>query len=139
MGSSYLNGRFHCIINIHLKNTLVIPLEWMATVPPPTIPTIYPFRLQSTPNLTNWLSILIGIYVYFITYRNTNNITHRNLELAYQFMLSNLWILYFLIYSRLTPSIIWIIGWCSLFNFVGTKRSRICSYSKRTTTLNYNN
>ena len=44
------------------------PLKWMATGPPPTISTIYPFQLQSIPNLTNSLSIPIGKYVYFITY-----------------------------------------------------------------------
>jgi hypothetical protein len=39
----------------------------MATGPPPTVLTTYPFRLQSIPNL-NSLLIPIGIYVYSITY-----------------------------------------------------------------------
>ena len=41
----------------------------MATCPPPTIPTIYPFLLQSIPNLTNSPSIAVGMYMYSITYR----------------------------------------------------------------------
>ena len=44
------------------------PLELMATIPLPTIPTVYPFWLQSTPNLTNSLLIAVEMYVYFIIY-----------------------------------------------------------------------
>ena len=39
----------------------------MATSPPPTIPTSYPFWLQSISNFTNSLLIPVGIYVYSIT------------------------------------------------------------------------
>ena len=45
----------------------VLPL-WMTTGPPPTILTTYPFRSQSTPNLTNSLLIPVGRYMYSITY-----------------------------------------------------------------------
>ena len=48
----------------------------------------YPFHSHST-HLTNYLLIPVGIYVCFITYLNTNYITHRNPELAYQFILSS--------------------------------------------------
>ena len=41
----------------------VCPLEWMVTDPPPTIPTTYPFWLQSIPNLTKPLLILVGILI----------------------------------------------------------------------------
>jgi hypothetical protein len=40
----------------------------MAVITPPTIPTTYPFQSQLTPNLTNFLLIPVGMYVYFITY-----------------------------------------------------------------------
>ena len=50
------------------KPKIVCPLELMASCPPPTVPTIYPFRLQPTSNLTNSLLIPVGMYMYFITY-----------------------------------------------------------------------
>ena len=40
----------------------------MATGPPTTILTIYPFCSQSIPKLTNSLLIPVGMYVYSITY-----------------------------------------------------------------------
>jgi hypothetical protein len=46
----------------------VSPLELMVTGSPPTDPTTYPFQLQSTPNLSNFLLIPVGKYVYFITW-----------------------------------------------------------------------
>jgi hypothetical protein len=39
-----------------------------ATVSPLIVPTIYPFRLHSTPNITKSLLIPVEIYVHFINY-----------------------------------------------------------------------
>jgi hypothetical protein len=52
-----------------------------------TIPTTYPFQLQSIRNLTNSLLIPVGRYVYLSP--NTNHITRDHLELTYQFVLSS--------------------------------------------------
>jgi hypothetical protein len=40
----------------------------MTTGPPPKILTIYLFRSQFIPNLTNFLLIPVGMYMYSITY-----------------------------------------------------------------------
>ena len=51
-----------------VKPKMVCSLEWIATIPPTKILTIYPLRSQSTPNHTNSLLIPVGMYIYFITY-----------------------------------------------------------------------
>ena len=55
------------ILSMWVRLKTVCPLKWMATGPPPTILTTYPFRSQSTPNLTNSLLIPVGIYMYSTT------------------------------------------------------------------------
>ena len=55
----------------------------MATGPTQTTPTTYPFRSRFIPNLIN--SLLINVHNLP---PNTNHITRRHLELAYQFVLS---------------------------------------------------
>ena len=40
----------------------------MATIATPTITTIYPFQSESIPNLTNYLLISVGTYMYLLTY-----------------------------------------------------------------------
>ena len=39
--------------SIREKPKIVRPLEYIATAPPSTFPTIYPFWSQSIPSLTN--------------------------------------------------------------------------------------
>ena len=45
--SIYLLTCAQCDVFYMVKPKIVCPLQWMATIPPPTIPTIYPFRSQS--------------------------------------------------------------------------------------------
>jgi hypothetical protein len=65
-----------------VKQKIVRPLECMATVPPPTIQTIYPFQSQSTLNLTNSLLFLLNVHVLFNLPPNINHIIHSHLQLS---------------------------------------------------------
>ena len=74
-----INVRFHhlpfnscwnvCVLHTFLNTNHIFhshPTR-MTNPPPLTIPSIYSFQLQFTPNLTKSLLIPVGMYVYFRT------------------------------------------------------------------------